>query len=83
MHHAHDRARWRSATSRCASAADRRPRDERGYDYTVERSIAYASVPPAIAEPGTAVEIDIFGEWVAGEVAAEPLWDPAGERVKG
>ena len=53
-----------------------------GYGYTVERSIAYAYVPAASAEPGTAVEIDIFGEWVAGEVAAEPLYDPAGERVR-
>ena len=40
-----------------------------GYGYTVERSIAYAYVPAAHAEPGTAVEIDIFGEWIAGEIA--------------
>jgi 4-methylaminobutanoate oxidase (formaldehyde-forming) len=53
-----------------------------GYGYTVERSIAYAYVPAAGAEPGTAVEIDIFGEWVPGEVAAEPLYDRAGERVR-
>jgi glycine cleavage system aminomethyltransferase T len=31
---------------------------------------------------GEAVEVDIFGEWVRGEVAAEPLYDPAGERVR-
>ena len=54
-----------------------------GYGYSVERSIAYAYVPVAAAEPGTAVEVDIFGRWVGGEVAAEPLWDPAGERVRG
>ena len=54
-----------------------------GYGYSVERSIANAYVPAAAAPPGTAVEIDIFGEWVAGEVVAEPLWDPAGERVRG
>jgi 4-methylaminobutanoate oxidase (formaldehyde-forming) len=53
-----------------------------GYGYSVERSIAYAYVPPERAEPGTAVEIEIFGEWVAGEVASEPLWDPAGERLR-
>jgi glycine cleavage system aminomethyltransferase T/glycine/D-amino acid oxidase-like deaminating enzyme len=53
-----------------------------GYGYSVERSIAYAYVPPERAEPGTAVEIEIFGEWVAGEVASEPLWDPAGERIR-
>jgi len=53
-----------------------------GYGYTVERSIAYAYVPAQSAEPGTAVEIDIFGEWVPGEIAAEPLYDPSGERVR-
>ena len=31
---------------------------------------------------GAAVEVDIFGEWVAGEVAREPLFDPKGERVR-
>ncbi len=31
---------------------------------------------------GTAVEVDIFGQWVAGEVAREPLFDPKGERVR-
>ncbi len=25
----------------------------------------------------------MFGEWVAGEVTAEPLFDPAGDRVRG
>ncbi|MEA2348239.1 MAG: hypothetical protein QOG62_2026 [Thermoleophilaceae bacterium] len=54
-----------------------------GYGYTVERSIAYAYVPADQAEVGTAVEIDIFGEWVAGTIAAEPLYDPKGERVRG
>jgi glycine cleavage system aminomethyltransferase T len=54
-----------------------------GYGYTVERSIAYAYLPPEHAEPGTPVELDIFGEWVAGELAEEPLFDPGGERVRG
>ena len=53
-----------------------------GYGYTVERSIAYAYLPPEHAEVGTAVEVEIFGEWVAGEVAAEPLFDPKGERIR-
>jgi glycine cleavage system aminomethyltransferase T/glycine/D-amino acid oxidase-like deaminating enzyme len=53
-----------------------------GYGYTVERSIAYAYLPPEQAEPGTAVEVEIFGRWVEGEVASEPLFDPKGERVR-
>ena len=54
-----------------------------GYGYTVERSIAYAYVPAGHAEPEQPVEVEIFGEWVAGEVAPEPLFDPAGERLRG
>ena len=53
-----------------------------GYGYTVERSIAYAYVPSDHAEPGQPVEVEIFGDWVAGQVAAEPLWDPGGERLR-
>jgi 4-methylaminobutanoate oxidase (formaldehyde-forming) len=54
-----------------------------GYGYTVERSIAYAYLPPNHAQPGMPVEVDIFGEWIAGQVADEPLFDPDGERVRG
>ncbi len=53
-----------------------------GYGYTVKRSIAYAYLPAEV-ELGTAVEVDIFGEWVAGELAREPLYDPGGARVRG
>jgi 4-methylaminobutanoate oxidase (formaldehyde-forming) len=53
-----------------------------GYGYTVGRSIAYAYVPADRAEPGTPVEVEIFGEWVRGEVAVEPLYDPGGERLR-
>ena len=49
-----------------------------GYGFAVGRSIAYAYVPAAAAEVGTAVEVEVFGEWVGAEVAAEPLWDPGG-----
>ncbi len=52
-----------------------------GYGYTVQRSIAYAYLPPD-TEDGTGVEVDIFGRWVSGEVTAEPLLDPRGERIR-
>ena len=52
-----------------------------GYGYSVERSIAYAYLPAALGV-GANVEVDIFGEWVRGEVAREPLFDPKGERVR-
>jgi glycine cleavage system aminomethyltransferase T/glycine/D-amino acid oxidase-like deaminating enzyme len=53
-----------------------------GYGYTVERSIAYAYVPAQAAEPGRPVQVEIFGQWVGGEVAEEPLWDPSGDRIR-
>jgi glycine cleavage system aminomethyltransferase T/glycine/D-amino acid oxidase-like deaminating enzyme len=53
-----------------------------GYGYSVERSIAYAYLPAEAVETGGAVEVEIFGEWVTGEVAEEPLWDPKGERIR-
>ena len=52
-----------------------------GYGYTVGRSIAYAYLP-AHVDVHSAVEVDIFGEWIPGEVAKEPLLDPKGERVR-
>jgi glycine cleavage system aminomethyltransferase T len=53
-----------------------------GYGYTVERSIAYAYLPAAHAAVGTEIAVEIFGEWVSGMVAAEPLFDPSGERIR-
>ena len=52
-----------------------------GYGYTVERSIAYAYLPASWSAPGTEVEVEVFGDWVAAEVAVEPLYDPGGERL--
>jgi glycine cleavage system aminomethyltransferase T/glycine/D-amino acid oxidase-like deaminating enzyme len=54
-----------------------------GFGYTVGRSIAYAYLPAASVVAGTPVEVEIFGEWVGGEVATEPLYDPKGERLRG
>ncbi len=52
-----------------------------GFGYTVERSIAYAYLPTGVDE-GAEVRIDIFGTSVGGTVVPEPLFDPAGERVR-
>ena len=48
----------------------------------MERSIAYGYVPAEAATPGTAVEVEVFGRWIPGEVAEEPLFDPRGERIR-
>jgi 4-methylaminobutanoate oxidase (formaldehyde-forming) len=52
-----------------------------GFGYTVGNSIAYAYVPATCA-PGTPLEVEIFGTWVAGKVATEPLFDPESKRVR-
>ena len=52
-----------------------------GYGFSVGRSIAYAYLPPDVAI-GTRGEVDVFGTWVGFEVAREPLFDPAGSRIR-
>lgn len=52
-----------------------------GYGFTVERSIAYAYLPPDVPV-GARGEVDVFGTWTGFEVVREPLHDPAGERVR-
>ena len=53
-----------------------------GYGFAVQRSIAYALMPPDLAEVGGHAEVEVFGGWVGCEVSAEPLYDPAGARIK-
>jgi glycine cleavage system aminomethyltransferase T/glycine/D-amino acid oxidase-like deaminating enzyme len=52
-----------------------------GYGFAVERSIAYAYLPPTAAF-GDRGEVDVFGEWIGFEVTREPLWDASGERIR-
>jgi 4-methylaminobutanoate oxidase (formaldehyde-forming) len=52
-----------------------------GYGYTVGKSIAYTHIP-ATCGVDTPVEVDIFGTWISGRVAKEPLYDPTGSRVR-
>jgi 4-methylaminobutanoate oxidase (formaldehyde-forming) len=53
-----------------------------GYGFAVERSIAYAYLPPDHAAIGTRGEVDVFGDWIGFEVVREPLYDPEGERIR-
>ena len=52
-----------------------------GYGYTVGRSIAYALLPAAIGV-GTAVQVQVDGDWVDAEVVRGPLYDPKGDRIR-
>ncbi len=51
------------------------------YGYTVGRNVGYAYLPPVIAG-GTRVAVEVFGELVPAEVAADVLYDPTNERVR-
>jgi 4-methylaminobutanoate oxidase (formaldehyde-forming) len=52
-----------------------------GYGYTVGASIAYAYLPAEESKPGTAVTVNVFGEWIGGCVVDQPLLDPKSTRV--
>ncbi|WP_406319073.1 FAD-dependent oxidoreductase [Streptosporangium sp. NBC_01639] len=52
-----------------------------GYGHRVERSIAYAYLP-ADTTPGDRVEVGVTGAWIGATVTAEPLYDPAADRVR-
>jgi 4-methylaminobutanoate oxidase (formaldehyde-forming) len=53
-----------------------------GFGYTVGLSIAYAYLPAEVAHAGTPAAVEVGGEWVEALVAAEPLWDPRGARIR-
>ncbi len=53
-----------------------------GYGYSVKMSLAYAYLPIEYCKVGTQLTIEFFGERVAAEVIASPVWDPKGERIK-
>ncbi len=52
------------------------------YGYSVGKFIAYGYLPLEHADVGTKVEIEYFGERLPATVSAEPLFDPAGARMK-
>ncbi|MEW2914456.1 FAD-dependent oxidoreductase [Leisingera sp. JC11] len=54
-----------------------------GWGYRVNQSIALGMVRTDLAEPGTELEIEIYGEKCRAVVQKdEPLWDPANERLR-
>ncbi len=52
-----------------------------GQGFVVERSIAFAYLPPDRAI-GTRGEVEVFGRWVGFEVVREPLYDPDNARIR-
>jgi glycine cleavage system aminomethyltransferase T/glycine/D-amino acid oxidase-like deaminating enzyme len=52
------------------------------YGYSVGRGIVYGYLPAELASQGTRVQVEYFGERHAATVAADPLVDPKGERLR-
>lgn len=52
-----------------------------GYGFTVGRTVALGYVPRELEE-GTNVGVEVFGELVPAEIAADVLYDPGNERVR-
>jgi glycine cleavage system aminomethyltransferase T len=53
-----------------------------GFGYSVNRSIAYGFLPIDCTAEGTAVEIEYFGVRYRATVTSDPLFDPAGKRLR-
>ena len=53
-----------------------------GYGYTVGKTIGYTYLPVELAAPGTAVQIDVLGEYVSAIVENDPLYDPEGKKLR-
>ena len=53
------------------------------WGYRVNASIALGMIKPEHAEPGTELEVEIYGQKYKATVQKdEPLWDPANERLR-
>jgi len=53
-----------------------------GFGFSVGQSIAYGYLPPSHADAGSRVTIESFGAALHATVQSDPLFDPAGERLR-
>ncbi|MEM8836896.1 MAG: FAD-dependent oxidoreductase [Pseudomonadota bacterium] len=54
-----------------------------GFGYRINKSVALGMVRTDLAEPGTELEVEIFGERYQAVVQEDrPLWDPENERLR-
>ena len=53
-----------------------------GYDHIVDKSMALAYVSTQNAEAGAELEVEILGERYKATVQAQPLYDPAGGKMR-
>jgi glycine cleavage system aminomethyltransferase T len=52
------------------------------YGYCVGRDLVSVMLPVELAVPGTALTVGWFGERLPATVLKDPIWDPAGERIR-
>ena len=53
-----------------------------GYGHYVRKSLGFGYVPPALAQPGTELGVDLLGERRPARVLKDPVYDPANERMR-
>jgi len=54
-----------------------------GYAHHVSKSMAMGYVPTELAQNGTALEIEINGDFYPATVVAHPVYDAGGSRMRG
>ena len=52
------------------------------YGHAVQKSLAFAYVPPTLAGVGTAFDVMMLGEMRKARIVPESIWDPANDRIK-
>ncbi|MEM7216517.1 MAG: FAD-dependent oxidoreductase [Pseudomonadota bacterium] len=53
------------------------------WGYRIDKSVALGMISNELADPGTEVEVEIYGERFMATVQEDlPLWDPANERIR-
>ena len=53
-----------------------------GYGHYVRRSLGFGYVPPALAEPGTELTVEVLGQRRRIFLHKDPVYDPANERLR-
>ena len=53
-----------------------------GYGHNVRQSLGFGYVPPALAEPGTELTVEVLGQRRRTFLHKDPVFDPANERLR-
>ena len=53
-----------------------------GYGYTVGKNIGLAYLPLELAKQGMELQVEVFGEKIAAQVAPDVLYDPQGSHLR-